>query len=192
MIRAIINKIQEYRKNSYLTNLVKNGLTLGKNVQIEGDFFFDPSHCFLITIEDDCALAPGVRFIAHDGSLFQNIGVTRIGKITLKKNTVLGDSVIVLPGVTIGPNCIVGAGSVVTKTIPPNSVAVGNPAKVLCTLEELLDKHKKQSKMYRNFHEKEYNIKVITSEKRKEMLEYLEGNVGYMVGDTEDKFIAPK
>lgn len=51
--------------------------------------------------------------------------------VRIGKNCWLGAGVIVLPGVTIGDNCVIGAGSVVTKDIPSNSVAVGNPCKVL-------------------------------------------------------------
>lgn len=55
----------------------------------------------------------------------------QIGKIHLKKNVWLGTGVTVLPGVTIGENTIVGAGSVVTKDLPANVIAAGNPAKVV-------------------------------------------------------------
>ncbi len=51
--------------------------------------------------------------------------------VHIGKNCWLGAGVIVLPGITIGDNCVIGAGSVVTKDIPDNSVAVGNPCKVL-------------------------------------------------------------
>lgn len=47
-----------------------------------------------------------------------------------------------MPGVTIGDNCIIGAGAVVTKDVPPNSVAIGVPAKVLETVEEYAEKNK--------------------------------------------------
>ena len=47
----------------------------------------------------------------------------------------LGGSVVVCPGVTIGENSIIGAGAVVTRSIPPNSVAVGNPARVIKALD---------------------------------------------------------
>jgi carbonic anhydrase/acetyltransferase-like protein (isoleucine patch superfamily) len=62
------------------------------------------------------------------------------GKITIQDNCVIGVSSIILPGVTIGPDSIVGAGSVVTRDVPPKSVAAGNPARVLCTLDEYIAK----------------------------------------------------
>lgn len=55
--------------------------------------------------------------------------------ITLEDNVWLGGSVVVCPGVSIGENSIIGAGAVVTRSIPPNSVAVGNPARVIKALE---------------------------------------------------------
>lgn len=58
----------------------------------------------------------------------------QIGKIHLKKNVWLGTGVSVLPGVTIGENTIIGAGSVVTKDLPANVIAAGNPARVVRNL----------------------------------------------------------
>ncbi|USH01650.1 sugar O-acetyltransferase [Grimontia kaedaensis] len=62
--------------------------------------------------------------------------------ITVGDNAWLGGGVIVLPGVTIGKNCVIGAGSVVTKDIPDNTIAVGNPAKVVrdLTAEEIAER----------------------------------------------------
>ncbi|WP_281545719.1 sugar O-acetyltransferase [Grimontia sp. SpTr1] len=62
--------------------------------------------------------------------------------ISIGDNAWLGGGVIVLPGVTIGKNCVIGAGSVVTKDIPDNTIAVGNPAKVVreLTAEEIAER----------------------------------------------------
>lgn len=51
--------------------------------------------------------------------------------VLLKKNSWIGAGAIILPGVTVGENSIVGAGSVVTKDVPDNTIVVGNPAKVV-------------------------------------------------------------
>ncbi len=56
--------------------------------------------------------------------------------VHIGKNCWLGAGVIVVPGVTIGDNCVIGAGSVVTKDIPSNTIAVGNPARVLRKIDE--------------------------------------------------------
>lgn len=66
----------------------------------------------------------------------RNKGLEYAKPITVGNNVWFGASVIVLPGVNIGDNCIIGAGSVVNKDIAMNSIAVGNPCKVVRTLRE--------------------------------------------------------
>lgn len=78
-------------------------------------------------------LAPNVQIYtaAHPLDVeTRNKGLEYALPVTIGKNCWIGGSVVILPGVTIGDNCVIGAGSVVNKDIPPNSVAVGNPAKV--------------------------------------------------------------
>lgn len=176
----IISVIKDYRRRKYMEGLIQRGLKIGKNSGILEGAFLDPSHCFLISIGDNCTLAPNVKLIAHDASLFKAIGITRIGRIKIGSNCFLGDSVIVLPGVSIGPRAIVGAGSVVTKDIPENSVAAGNPARVLCSLDALIAKHRDGMKKFRVFKEDQYSITRITEERKREMLEYLDKQCGYM------------
>ncbi len=65
----------------------------------------------------------------------RNKGIETTSPILIGENCWLGGNVTILPGVTIGNNCVIGAGSVVVKDIPDNSVAVGNPAKVIKTLQ---------------------------------------------------------
>ena len=184
----IITQIRRYRRRRFLSGLIQHGLVVGRDVQIHDGVFLDPSHCFLITIKDRCVLAPFVRLIAHDASMFKFIGVTRIGRITIESNCFIGDSTLVLPGVRIGPHSIVGAGSVVAKDIPPRSVAAGNPAKVICTLDDFLAKHSAAEGRNRRFSENEYNLFCLTQEKKKEMLDYLEKHSAYMEGEIPPAF----
>ena len=61
----------------------------------------------------------------------RNKGLEYAKPIKVGNNVWIGGNVVVLPGVTIGDNVVIGAGSIVNKSIPPNSVAVGNPCKVI-------------------------------------------------------------
>lgn len=180
MLRKMYGVLINKKKEKFLAKLINDGLNLGRNVNIVSDYFFDPSHCFLITIDDNCTLAPNVRLIAHDASTLQILGYTKIGKIHIKQNCFIGDSVIVLPNVTIGPNSIVGAGSVVTRDVPPNSIAVGNPAKVLMSVDEYKSKIKKISESKKIFG-KEYYIENLSEEKRREILESIGDSIGFIV-----------
>jgi len=67
-IRDRYHLLESRKTRKYIDRLVENGLRLGKNVAIVDRFFLDPSHCFLISIGDNCTICPNVRLIAHDAS----------------------------------------------------------------------------------------------------------------------------
>ena len=100
----------------------------------------DPSHCYHITIGDNVTLAPRVHILAHDSSTAMFLGKTRAANVTIGNDVFVGAGTIILPGVHIGNRVIIGAGSVVTKDIPDNSVAVGNPCKVVCDVDSYIQK----------------------------------------------------
>ncbi len=180
VIRTFLGKLNERKRRSYIENLQRKGLKLGRNVEIVEDFFFDPSHCFLITIGDNCTICPNVRLIAHDASTKKHLGYTKIGRITILENCFIGDSVIILPCVTIGPNSIIGSGSVVTKDIPPESVAVGNPARVICSLDEYLCKIEVHAK-HKKILSEEYWIDQLDERMRNEIIDSIGDKIGFII-----------
>jgi acetyltransferase-like isoleucine patch superfamily enzyme len=102
---------------------------------------------WLIEIGDDVTLGQGVQLITHDGAsrLFRDrlpgmcpFG-NRFGTIVIHDNCFIGNNAILLPGVEVGPDSVVGAGSVVTKTVPPRTIAAGNPARLIKTLDEYIE-----------------------------------------------------
>lgn len=87
-----------------------------------------------ITIGDDAKLGPNVQLLAATHPTDPAIRLTKwegSRPITIGRNAWLGGGVIVCPGVTIGDNTVVGAGSVVVRNLPSNVVAVGNPARIV-------------------------------------------------------------
>lgn len=83
--------------------------------------------------------------LGHDGSIAMlnrayGKKLDRVGKVDIKDNVFVGHGSIILPGVTIGPNAIVAAGSVVTKDVPTGRIVAGVPAKVIGTVEDLVAK----------------------------------------------------
>lgn len=114
------------------------GVQVGTDCRISGCSF--GSEPYLITIGNHVSIGAGVQFITHDGGVWvlrvkdQLKNVDRFGMINVGDNVFIGDSTIILPGVTIGNNVIVGAGSVVSGHIPSNSVVAGVPARVVKTI----------------------------------------------------------
>jgi len=174
-----VNRFYQFKKNRYMQRLQKNGLHIGENVTIVSEFFFDPSHCYLIHIGDNSVICPNVRLIAHDASSKPIIGYTKLGKIEIQDRCFIGDSAIVLPNVTIGHGSIVGAGSVVTKDIPPESIAVGNPAKVISNISDYGRKLEKKTAGKKLFG-KDYFIENLNDEKRKELVNEAGEGIGFI------------
>lgn len=138
-IRSIINRLRGIED---IPSLIKNGLTVGEDVFINYGCVIDRSFCWLVTIGNHVTLAPNVHILAHDASTKRELGYTKMGKVTIGDHVFIGAGSIVLLGVSIGDRVVIGAGSVVTRDIPGNSVAAGNPAKVICTYDEYMEKQK--------------------------------------------------
>lgn len=107
---------------------------------------------YLIRLGNNVRLA-SCKLIAHDGSvnmINRAVGtkLDRVGPIDIRDNVFIGIDAIVMPSVTIGPNAIVAAGSVVTKDVPPNSVVAGVPAKRICSLDDSIEKLKELNADY--------------------------------------------
>lgn len=116
--------------------------TYGYNTKV-GDNFFLNVNCKLmdsgkITIGNNVFIAPNVCIITEEHSMDTDqrlAGLEYTHPVNIGDNVWICAGVIVLPGVTIGANSVIGAGSIVTKDIPPDSLAVGNPCKVLRSLK---------------------------------------------------------
>jgi maltose O-acetyltransferase len=125
-----------------IKKLVDRGLKVGNNCSFQPGVLIDPPFCWLIEIGNDVTLAPRVTILAHDASMKRHLGYSKIGKVKIGNRSFIGAGSIILPNVRIGDNVIIGAGSIVTKNIPSNVVAAGNPAKILCPIEQFLSKNK--------------------------------------------------
>lgn len=173
-IRIWLKKILfRLRGEVVLEELVDMGLKMGSNCHIMHGSIIDPSHCWLICMGNNVTLAPNVHILAHDASTKNVLDYTRIGKVIIGDNVFIGASTVVLPGVSIGSNVVIGAGSVVTKNVPENSVAVGNPARVICSFDEYIEKQKQRMSREPVF-DKKYRMGNISKSQKEEMSKVLE------------------
>lgn len=157
------------------------GAVIGERVGIQGEVIIDFSHAGLIEIGDDVIMAPRVHILAHDASTKLFLGFTRLGKVKIGSRVFLGADAVILPGVTIGDDVVIGAGSIVSRDVPSGSVAAGNPAKVICTLQSFLDRRKKEMEIYPRFGI-EYTDEVDVKRKLAgEMSRAMKDGFGYIV-----------
>jgi len=125
--------IGENSKIGAFVEIQKNAF-IGKNCKISSHTFI----CEGVTIEDNVFIGHNVTFIndlyprsTTEGGHMQTEADWECGTTLIKKGASVGSSSTLLCGITVGENAIVGAGSVVTKDVPPNTVVAGNPARVL-------------------------------------------------------------
>jgi maltose O-acetyltransferase len=107
-------------------------ICIGNNGFINyGCVFLD---CNLITIGDDAQIGPGVHIYTAYHPIDTEVrrsGLEAAKAVIIGRNVWLGGASVICPGVTIGENSVIGAGSVVVRDVPPNRVAVGNPCRVV-------------------------------------------------------------
>lgn len=148
-----------------------SGVILGKNNFICSRFW-SSAEPYLITIGNNCQITSGVKIFTHGGGGAIRNEIPQFdcfGKVTIGNFVYIGNNSLIMPGVIIEDNVLVAAGSVVCKSVPSNVVIGGNPAKIICTIEE----YKKKNLKYNT------NTKGMSfSEKRR-----------YLSSATEENFI---
>ena len=125
-LRTRIRGVVVDLRRAYLRRI--KGMRISKSARVSWRVYLDKASSKGIIIDDESYLASGVTVLAHDYARLTGRLNTRIGK-----RCFIGVNAIIMPGVTIGDEVIVGAGSVVTKDVPGNCIVAGNPAKIIKT-----------------------------------------------------------
>lgn len=153
MNKIIINIYKKflygYKSNSksYIRYLKNKGITIGNNVTFYESYtnYVDTQKPWLITIGNNVEITRGVTILTHSydwcvlKQLYGEVIGAR-GKVSIGNNVFIGMNTMILKGTTIGDNVIIGANSTISRDIPSNVVVAGNPAKIICSLDEYYNK----------------------------------------------------
>ena len=152
MLMRIFNKLKKINAYSspsrYVKYLRKHGCQIGNNFAIYGklkSISIDLTRPSLVTIGDNVSINSNFSLMTHDfvSGVFlhlYNDFIPSSGAVKIGNNVSFGINCTVLKGVTIGDNCFIAAGAVVTRDIPANCIAGGVPAKVICSIEDYYNK----------------------------------------------------
>lgn len=139
----------------------KAGVIIGGGNKFYSEFW--STEPYLITVGNHCQITAGVKFFTHGGSHILRDEIPEFdtfGKITVGDWVYIGNNTLVMPGVTIGNHVLIAAGSVVTKSIPSGVIVGGNPAKIICSIDE----YRSRNLQYNT------NSKCFSTEDKKSML----------------------
>lgn len=141
-IRAIVNELFGTSDETTFVN-PPFYCDYGSSIHVGRNFFANYNCTILdnarVTIGDNCMLAPNVSIYTAGHTLYpdlRNMGYEYGIAVNIGDNVWIGGNTVICPGVAIGSNCVIGAGSVVTKDIPDWSLAAGNPCRVLRRITE--------------------------------------------------------
>jgi acetyltransferase-like isoleucine patch superfamily enzyme len=122
---------------------IQKNASVGKRCKISSHTFI----CEGVTIEDNVFIGHGVTFVndsypraTSSGGSLQNEDDWKVEYTVIKKGASIGSGATILSQIIIGENAIIGAGSVVTKDVPPNSIVAGNPARVLRYIDQSVER----------------------------------------------------
>lgn len=164
----LIRKIKHLYNRYFLSfeqQARKAGVRMGKDNQFLSNFW--SSEPYLIEIGDNCQITAGVKIFTHGGAKVARViepNFDCFGKVKIGSNVYIGTNSLIMPGVTVGDNVLIAAGSVVTNSVPSNVVIGGNPAHIICTFDDYYQKNKR------------YNVdtKQLTPSEKREVLLSLE------------------
>jgi len=182
LVSRLRQRFAAWRLARHRAMLVARGMHIGRDVWLPASTWIDADHAYLISIGDHCGFGEGCMLLAHDAQMDEFLDAARIGRVLIHESCHIGARTVVLPGVEIGPRTIVGSNSVVSRSLPPDTVCAGNPARVICTLEEYLGKHRERLASVPTFRYAEYDIHVLTPERRAELVAACARGHAYIVG----------
>lgn len=143
------------------------GVNLGQNCLVYRSVEW-PSEPYLVTIGNSVQLTRGVAIHTHGGGhVVRRIvpDFDTFGKVEIEDWAYVGAHSQIMPGVTIGEGAMVAAGSVVTKSVPKGMVVGGNPAKIICSVNDYLERNMRYNVLTKGLNEDEKKQRLLAIDK---------------------------
>jgi len=189
MLNLLLNRAARWRAKSERARLERRwaslralGMQIGQGVNLPASTWVDTATCFAISIGDWCGFGEQCLILSHDAQMDEFLDVGLVQKVVIHESCHFGSRTVILPGVEVGPRTMVGANSVVAKSLPPDTVCAGSPAKVICSLDEYLDRHVARLETAKKFPWTEYNIGSMTPDRLQELMAALDEGPVYITG----------
>jgi len=157
------------------------GIHLGKNVFISSNAHLDWGHGRHIFIGNLATITDGVRIICHDASSNRRLEATWVAPVIICERAFIGMDSLILPGVRIGRDAIVAAGSVITHDVPDGMVVAGVPARIIGTVEDLDNQRRNELTKRPIFDLKIYGKARLPNDKEEELRNAIDQSGGYFL-----------
>ena len=165
---------------------IPSGVRIGDSVHIGQDVKFDWSNNGrLITIEDEVTIVSGTKIICHDASSNRRIRTTWVAPVKICKRAYIGANTVILPGVEIGEDAIVGAGAVVTHDVPSGVIVAGVPAQIIGRTSDLDERRQSEMKVKRVFDNSEFGDPVLRRDGSDLLCRIAESEGGYFIAESK-------
>lgn len=185
MIKKIKSILSQRSSETLIRYLREKGISIGEGCIFRRPMgvIIDTQRPTLVSIGNNVDMNKNFSIYTHDygAGVFKNVYhdvINSSGAVSIGNNIYFGANCTILKGVSIGDNCIIGAGSIISRDIPSNSVAVGNPCKVICSLDEYFHKRKikafKESIEYVKSIHKKFGRRPLLSEMREEFIYFVD------------------
>ena len=182
LVASLKSRLTNARRRHRIHSLRHRGMHIGRDVVFTDDLFVDEEYCSFISVGDSTAFGPECMILAHDAGPERWLGAIRVGTVVVHPSCHVGARTIILPGVEIGPRTVIAANSVVSRSLPADTVCTGRPARPISTLAQYIETHRQRIEAARTFEYSSYAIEFLTPERRAALVSAVLAGDTYIVG----------